>query len=45
MFRASPSGPLGTALLGAGVGDEVSYEAPGGEFKVTVAGIRPFADA
>jgi len=45
MFLASPSGPLGTALLGAGVGDEVSYEAPGGEFKVTVAGIRPFADA
>jgi len=45
VFLASPSGPLGAALLGAGVGDEVSYEAPGGVFSVTVAGIRPFDDA
>lgn len=45
VFLASPSGPLGAALLGAHTGDEVSYEAPGGTFVVTVAGIRPFDDA
>jgi transcription elongation factor GreA len=39
---ASPSGPLGAALLGASEGDEVAYEAPGGTFTVTVVGIRPF---
>lgn len=39
---ASPSGPLGRALLGARPGDEVSYEAPGGTFTVTVRSIRPF---
>lgn len=39
---ASPSGPLGKALLGAVIGDDVSYEAPGGEFTVTVVAIRPF---
>lgn len=42
MLLASPGGPLGSALLGAEVGDEVSYEAPGGTFTVVVAGIRPF---
>ena len=41
---ASPSSPLGGALLGAFEGDEVSYEAPGGTFSVTVVGIRPFSD-
>ncbi len=39
---ASPSSPLGSALLGAKVGDEVAYEAPGGTFTVTVISIRPF---
>ena len=39
---ASPSGPLGGALLGASEGDEVTYEAPGGTFTLTVVGIRPF---
>lgn len=39
---ASPSSPLGGALLGAKAGDEVTYEAPGGEFTVTVVGMRPF---
>jgi len=39
---ASPSSPLGGALLGASVGDEVSYEAPGGVFAVTVDAIRPY---
>ncbi len=39
---ASPSSPLGAALLGAGPGDEVNYEAPGGKFSVTVVSFRPF---
>ncbi len=39
---ASPSGPLGSALLGAAAGDEVSYEAPGGTFTLKVASVRPF---
>jgi len=39
---ASPTGPLGSALLGASAGDEVSYEAPGGSFTVTVVAIRTF---
>jgi len=29
--RISMSSPLGRALLGKGVGDEVSFSAPGGE--------------
>ncbi|HSG78695.1 MAG TPA: transcription elongation factor GreA [Acidimicrobiia bacterium] len=39
---ASPSSPLGAALLGAGIGDDVSYEAPGGKFTYRVASIRPY---
>ena len=39
---ASPAGPLGTALIGASVGDEVSYEAPGGTFTVKVIAVRPY---
>lgn len=39
---ASPLGPLGAALVGAAVGDDVSYEAPAGTFTVTVIAIRPF---
>ena len=39
---ASPSSPLGGALLGATVGDDVAYEAPGGTFTVTVTAIRPY---
>jgi transcription elongation factor GreA len=42
MLLASPSGPLGQALLGAKVGDEVSYQAPGGTFTVTVKAVKPF---
>lgn len=42
MLLASPSGPLGQALLGAKVGDQVSYEAPGGVFTVTVKDVKPF---
>jgi transcription elongation GreA/GreB family factor len=42
MLLASPSGPLGKALLGAKVGDEVTYTAPGGSFSVTVKDVKPF---
>ena len=39
---ASPTGPLGEALVGSAVGDDVSYVAPGGSFTLTVVAIRPF---
>lgn len=39
---ASPSSPLGSALLDARVGDTVSYEAPGGVFSVTIVSVAPF---
>ena len=35
----SPDSPLGRALLGAGVGDEVVVEAPSGSWKARVRGI------
>jgi len=35
----SPGSPLGSALLGAAIGDTVSYEAPGGKLAVTVVSI------
>jgi transcription elongation factor GreA len=36
------SSPLGSALLGARVGDRVSYEAPGGTFTYEVVSLEPF---
>ena len=39
---ASPDGPLGSALLGAKPGDDVSYEAPAGTFTWKVVAVRPF---
>jgi len=42
LLLASPSGPLGRALIGASVGDTVSYEAPAGVFQYEVVAIRPF---
>ena len=39
---ASPNGPLGKQMVGAAVGDDVTYEAPGGEFTVTVIAVRPY---
>ncbi len=39
---ASPTSPMGAALLGAKVGSKVSYAAPGGTFELTVLGVRPF---
>lgn len=41
---ASPDGPLGSALIGSGVGKEVSYEAPGGSFTVRITAIEPYRD-
>lgn len=43
MLLASPTSPLGSALLGAQVGDDVSYEAPAGTFTVSVSEVRPYA--
>lgn len=42
LFLASPASPLGSALLGASVGDEVTYEAPAGQMTVTVNAVRPY---
>ena len=42
MILASPTSPVGSALLGATPGDKVSYEAPGGTFTMTVKSIRVF---
>lgn len=42
MLLASPDSPLGSALLGAAVGEEVSYQAPAGTFTVKVKSVRPF---
>ncbi|HUF95512.1 MAG TPA: transcription elongation factor GreA [Acidimicrobiia bacterium] len=42
MLLASPTSPLGSALLGAGLGDEVAYEAPAGTMVVTVKSVRPY---
>jgi transcription elongation factor GreA len=39
---ASPAGPLGHALLGARVGETVSYQAPGGTFSLTIKSVRAF---
>lgn len=42
MLLASPTSPLGSAMLGASVGDNVTYEAPAGEMKVTIKSVRPY---
>lgn len=42
MLLASPTSPLGSAMLGASVGDDVSYEAPAGTFTVKVTAVRPY---
>jgi len=36
------SSPLGSALMGASVGDQVTYKAPGGEFTYEVLSIAPY---
>lgn len=42
LLLASPTSPLGGALLGASIGEEVSYEAPAGTFSVTIKAVRPY---
>lgn len=42
MLLASPDSPLGAALLGAGIGDTVEYEAPAGVLEVTIKSVRPY---
>lgn len=42
MLLASPTSPLGAALLGAGEGDKVAYEAPAGTMTVTIKTVRPY---
>lgn len=42
LLLASPSSPLGGALIGASVGDDVTYEAPAGEMTVKVKAVRPY---
>ena len=37
---ASPTSPLGSALLGHAVGDAVEYEAPSGVLRLKIVGIR-----
>lgn len=39
---ASPESPLGAALLGRSVGDEVQYEAPAGTMTATIKSLRPY---
>jgi transcription elongation factor GreA len=39
---ASPESPLGAALLGRSIEDEVQYEAPVGTMKVKVKAVRPY---
>jgi transcription elongation factor GreA len=40
----SADSPLGRALVGAKVGDSVTYEAPAGAFTVQVTDIRPLQE-
>lgn len=37
----SPKSPLGQALMGKGVGDKVTYAAPGGKFTYEIVELRP----
>lgn len=42
MLLASPTSPLGSALLGAEVGEQVAFEAPVGTLTVTVKSVEPY---
>jgi transcription elongation factor GreA len=42
MLLASPTSPLGAALLGRAEGDEVAYAAPAGTMTVTIKTVRPY---
>lgn len=42
MLLASPESPLGRALLGRSVDDDVEYEAPAGTLTVRILSVRPY---
>lgn len=42
LLLASPESPLGAALLGRSVDDDVEYEAPAGTMTVTIKSVRPY---
>ncbi|HEX6221472.1 MAG TPA: transcription elongation factor GreA [Acidimicrobiia bacterium] len=42
LFLASPSSPLGAALIGRAIGDEVEYLAPAGTMTVQITAVRPY---
>jgi transcription elongation factor GreA len=42
VLLASPSSPLGAALLGASVGDQREYQAPAGTLIVEIKAVRPY---
>ncbi|HEX6300122.1 MAG TPA: transcription elongation factor GreA [Acidimicrobiia bacterium] len=42
LLLASPESPLGAALLGRSVDDEVEYQAPAGTMTVRVTSVRPY---
>ena len=42
LLLASPDSPLGSALLGKTVGDEVDYEAPAGMMSARIKHVRPY---
>lgn len=42
MLLASPTSPLGKAMLGAAVGDRIEYEAPVGVLVVTIKSVEPY---
>jgi transcription elongation GreA/GreB family factor len=39
---ASPDSPLGAALLGRAIDDEVEYQAPAGALVVKIVSVRPY---
>jgi transcription elongation factor GreA len=43
MILASPTSPVGSALLGAFPGETRSYQAPGGTFHLTVKSVRVYS--
>lgn len=42
LMLASPESPLGSALLGCSIDDEVAYEAPAGTMTVRIKAVRPY---
>jgi transcription elongation factor GreA len=42
LMLASPDSPLGAALLGRAIDDEVEYQAPAGALVVKIVSVRPY---